>query len=113
MVWAGRYGRGANRKKAGVMSGYEKQYEQLLEQRKRKGEVLWYAYEAAKIRLADKTFYTPDFVVMREDMGLEFHEVKGLWEPAARVKIKVAAETFPCKFIAITKEKGQWVFEEI
>lgn len=113
MVWKGRYGRGANRRKPGTMGNWEKQYEAVLKDRQHKGEILWYAYEAAKIRLADKTFYTPDFVVMREDMALEFHEVKGLWESAARIKIKVAADTFPAKFIAVTKEKGAWVYEEI
>lgn len=112
MTWKGRYGRGTNRKKSGVMSSYEIAYEKLLEQRKIKGEIVWYAYEAAKIRLADKSFYTPDFVVMRDSLELEFHEVKGLWEANARTKIKVAASTFPAKFIAVTKGKNGWDFEE-
>lgn len=62
-------------------------------------------------RLADKTFYTPDFVVLAPDGVLEMHEVKGFWEEDARVKIKVAAAQFPFRFVAITRDKGNWSFE--
>jgi hypothetical protein len=71
-----------------------------------------FAYEVLKIKLADKTYYTPDFAVVMADDTLEIHEVKGFWEDAARVKIKVAAEHFPAKFKAITKVKGSWKVEE-
>lgn len=40
--------------------------------------------------MADKTFYSPDFIVPALDC-IEVHEVKGHWEDDARVKIKVAA----------------------
>lgn len=53
-------------------------------------------YEPIKLRLADRTYYTPDFLVIRGDGAVVFHEVKGgFWEDDARVKIKVAAETYP------------------
>ncbi len=88
---------------SGQMNKAESRYAQELEIRKRKGEVLWYAFEAIKLRLADRTFYTPDFaVVFCDGECLEFHEVKGHWEDDARVKIKVAAQQFPhFRFIAI------------
>jgi len=70
-------------------------------------------FERIKLKLADRTYYTPDFMVLRSDGSLEMHEVKGFWEDDARVKIKVAAEQFPVfRFVAAKKKGGGWVFEE-
>ena len=61
-----------------------------------KGIFRSYAFEAFKIRLADKTWYTPDFMVIRTDGLIEFHEVKASWQAPhqddSRVKLKTAAE---------------------
>lgn len=95
----------------GSMNKTETAYGAHLELLKRAGEIIWYVFEGIKLRLADKTFYTPDFFVMRQDGTLEVHEVKGFWEDDARVKIKVAAEHFPFQFIAVTKNKSSWDFE--
>lgn len=77
------------------------------------GEIAAYWFESVKLRLADRTFYTPDFLVQLADGTLEFHEVKGFWEDDARVKVKVAAEQYPLfRFIAVTKRKKEWVREE-
>jgi hypothetical protein len=62
--------------------------------------------------LADNTFYSPDFFVMKSGGQLEVHEVKGFWQDDARVKIKIAAEMYPFQFVAIKKSKGSWEFEE-
>ena len=43
---------------------------------------------------------------------LEMHEVKGFWREDARLKIKVAAEQFPFRFVAVTKSKDGWATEE-
>ena len=86
------------------MNKTEARYSAHLEMLRSANEIAWYKYEALKFRLADKTFYTPDFVVMLPDGVIEIHEVKGYWEDDARVKIKVAAETFPFQFIAITEQ---------
>jgi len=76
----------------GRMNGTESRYEsEVLTPRKLGGEIVAYWFEAFKFRLADNTFYTPDFFVVMADMTIEFHEVKGHWEDDARVKIKVAA----------------------
>jgi len=75
------------------------------------GEILWYRFEGIKLRLADKTFYTADYNVMRADGLLEIHEVKGVWTDDARVKIKVAADQYPFRFIAVKKSKGGWEYE--
>jgi len=90
------------------MNKTEAAYAQHLEARKLAGEVLWYRYEAIKVRLADGAYYTPDFAVLTSDCMLECHETKGFWREAARVRIKVAAEAYPFKFIAIKRVNGGW-----
>lgn len=94
----------------------ETEYGNFLELQKRGGLITWYAFSLLKIRLADRTFYTPDYVVVNAALELEFHEVKGFWEDDARVKIKVAAEQNPhFKFIAVQKKKSApsgWEYEE-
>ncbi|MCK9468224.1 MAG: DUF1064 domain-containing protein [Porticoccaceae bacterium] len=99
------------RLKAGAMNQTESAYEGELLVRQRAGEVVWYRFEGVKLRLADNTFYTPDFAVMLADGQLEMHEVKGHWTDDARVKIKVAAEMYPFRFIAIRRERGSWLVE--
>lgn len=99
------------RLKASELNKTESKYRDHLEALKASGSVLWYAFEAMKFRLADNTFYTPDFIVMLADGALEAHEVKGFWTDDARVKIKVAAEMFPLKFIAVKADKSGWELE--
>ena len=94
----------------GRMNKTEQAYAAHLEMRKRAGEIADYRFEGLKLRLAEKTFYTPDFLVIAEHV--ECHEVKGHWEDDARAKIKVAAHQFPWfKFIAIQRRAGRWVVE--
>lgn len=104
------------RLKVGQMNQTEARYASILEQRRITGEVAWYRFEGVKLRLADKTFYTPDFAVMLTDGQMEMHEVKGFWQDDARVKIKVAADTYPFKFIAVKvrpKKAGGGFAEEV
>lgn len=99
-----RFARARSRPKPGTMNKTESAYADHLSSRKLAGEIVSHQFEAIKLRLADKTFYTPDFVVVMADLSIELHEVKGHWEEDARVKIKVAAETFPyLKFVAVKK----------
>lgn len=95
----------------GKMNETELSYATVLEGLKRAGQVQWYRFEGLKLRLADSTFYTPDFAVMRDDGVMECHEVKGFWQDDARVKIKVAAEMYPFRFMAVTKKSGGWAYE--
>jgi hypothetical protein len=92
----------------GAMNKTEAAYAAHLECEKQAGRVLWYKFEGMKFRLADSTFYTPDFAVMVSDGNLEAHEVKGHWQDDARVKIKVAAGMYPVKFIAVIKNGAGW-----
>ena len=104
------------RLKTGAMNKTEQAYAATLEQRRHAGEVAWFKFEGIKLRLADNTFYSPDFAVMRADGQLEMHEVKGYWLDDARAKIKIAADLYPMRFIAIQakpkKEGGGWSVEE-
>lgn len=99
--------------KTEVMNQTEAQYAGYLDGMKHTGEIVAWAYEAVKLRLADKTFYTPDFIVIRADGGIELHEVKGHWEDDARVKIKVAATQHPWFVFRAVKYSchGGWKFE--
>lgn len=99
------------RLKAGAMNKTEAAYESHLKMRKHLNEVAWYKFEGMKFRLADSTFYTPDFAVMLADGRMELHEVKGFWTDDARVKIKVAASLYPFQFIAIKKSGDGWQSE--
>lgn len=104
------------RLKAGAMNKTEAAYAELLEQQKRAGKVAWFRFEGMKFRLADSTFYTPDFCVMLISGELEMHEIKGFWTDDARVKIKVAADMYPMRFVALSplpkKSGGGWKTEE-
>lgn len=103
------------RLKAGAMNKTEAAYAAHLELLRTVGDVVWFRFEGLKFRLADNTFYTPDFAVMRADGAIEAHEVKGYWQDDARVKIKVAADLYPVRFIAVTakakKVGGGWAEE--
>jgi hypothetical protein len=101
---------------AGKMNGMEEQYGYNLERRKQIGEVLEYRFEPLKIRLADNTYYTIDFMLIMADMTIELHEVKGFWEDDARVKFKCAAEALPYfKFVAVTidRKTKAYKYEEL
>lgn len=99
----------------GTMNKTEKEYADMLEAQKQAGDILWYTFEGMKFRLADNTFYTPDFIVLLSNNELEAHEVKGFWVDDARVKIKVAASMYPLRFIAASKKPkkygGGWAIE--
>lgn len=109
------FAKGQRGRKIG-MNRTEEAYAAYLEQRRLVGEIEWYKFEGVKLRLADNCFYTGDFFVMLPDGTLQVHEVKGIWEDAGRVKIKVAADMYPFQFIAIKviprKDGGGWAIEE-
>lgn len=94
-----------------AMNGTERKYADLLEQKQLAGEILRWDFEPVKLRLADLTWYCPDFRVILLDGTEEFHEVKGFWRDDARIKIKVAAELHPYRFVAVSLVKKQWMQE--
>lgn len=97
-------------KKPGEMNSLERSYEaEVLKPAMQSGDIVWYAYEALKLKLAPKTHLTVDFFVMTKAGDLEAHETKGFMREDANVKLKVAAEKFPFRFLLIkqrTKKDG-------
>jgi len=94
------------RRKPGEMNGLEARMAEELRLKQLAGEVEWFAFESLTLRLADRTRYTPDFLVMLPCGQLELWEVKGHWEDDARVKIKVAAELYPFIFRAFRRSSS-------
>lgn len=100
------------------MNKTEKRYAEYLEELKQAEEIVEWRFESIKWRLADKTWYTPDFWVICSDLTAQVHEVKGFWESRDRVRMKAVAELYPeFEFIAVqwkSKTKGArktWVTE--
>ncbi len=77
------------------MNKREARYAGDLECRRIAATIRAWAFESLKFRLADRTWYTPDFAVWHNDGRLECIEVKGHWEDDARVKWKVVQEMYP------------------
>ena len=96
------------------MNGMEKKYAAYLELRRITGEILEWRFEPLKLKLATKTYYTPDFLLLMPDRRIELHETKGFMEEDANVKIKVAREMFASIFtivlVRLDKNKN-WTFK--
>lgn len=98
-----------------VMNKTEGEWAQMLEARKRVGEIAHWAFQPIKVRLAPNTYYEPDFLVVLSGGELELHEVKGAFvQDDARVKFKVCAEHFPARLVWAQKLKGGvWKVEAV
>jgi hypothetical protein len=98
------------------MNKWETDYAQLLEYSKREGLIMWYQFEPIKLWLGEGAWYTPDFAIMTAlcegPQQLQFHEVKGFWREAAKVRIKVARSMYPFTFKTMRKVHGAWVEEQ-
>lgn len=94
------------------MNKTEKHRAIQLEALKRDGQIRDWRYEEITLKLGDDCRYTPDFAVIENDGTLRFEETKGFWRDDAKVKLRVAAKQFPCKFTAMQLVKGEWKTEE-
>jgi hypothetical protein len=93
----------------GVMNKLEAKYAEHLRSLQLTGVIYSFRYERHNLKLADKTYFKPDFEVMLSDGTIEFHEVKGFMQEDANVKIKVAADQFPeFTFKLVTYSKAGW-----
>lgn len=104
------------RPKFGEMNKTEAAYSSYLDALMAGREILWWKFEGMNLRLAPKTYLRIDFNVVLADGTLEMHEVKGFMEDDALVKLKVAAELFPFRFVivkAANRQMTQWTFKEI
>ena len=111
------------RRAPGERNKLEAAYEQHLGLLKRAGKIEDFKFEGIKLRLADNTFYTPDFLVFAEDGVVELHDTKGTtkkkrsdgskvakpWiEEDAKIKLKVVAELYPFRVLAVFKTADGW-----
>ena len=105
------------RLKTGEMNKTEAAYAAHLEAHRRAGEIAWFKFEGLKLRLANNTFLTVDFAVMGANGVLEMHEVKGFMTDDAAVKLKVAADMYPFRFLLVRarakKAGGGWDVTEV
>ena len=102
------------RRPIGVMNKLEERFSLYLEDKKQLGEIVWWAYESIRLALAPRCTYTPDFLVMTKDLELQVFEVKGVWLPAARNKVRISADKFPFHFFGAMWDSKQkeWKIEE-
>lgn len=113
----------------GTMNKTETQYSQHLSLRRHAGDIEAFWFEGMTLKLAQDTRYTPDFVVLRKDGFIEMHDTKGAKkilrkdgsretvaysQEDSKLKIKVAAEMFPFRFVFVFFDKalGSWVERE-
>ena len=107
------------------MNKTERAYSCLLNARISQGEIMTWAFEPVTFKLAPRTTYTPDFMVVCTDR-IEFHEVKGakkgktgkalpyVMEDAA-VKIKTCSAMMPFFrwYYVFRIAGGEWTYKEI
>ena len=104
--------------KTGEMNLTEQRYEdEVLTPGMIVGDVLWYAFEGIKLRLADNTFLTVDFAVLPRSGRLTMVDVKGaaaIVQEDARVKMRVAADRYPFAFqLAFPEKGGGWTIKDV
>lgn len=97
----------------GQMNRTEQSYAAHLDLLKYGGDILWWKFEPMKLRLAQKTFYTCDFMVLKPDGLVCMDEVKGYMTDDAAVKIKVAASLYPFQFRIVRKKGSFWTYTNV
>jgi hypothetical protein len=102
------------RREPGQMNSWERAYAGRLEAQRLAGEIVSWLFEPVSFRLAHRTHYHPDFMVITQD-EVQFHEVKAFAEDDARAKWKIAAEQHPwARWIWAQRKSARepWKIEE-
>lgn len=87
----------------------ERAYRDLLEFRKRAGEIHDYCTHATTFILGKDCRYTPEFMVVESDMTITIIEVKGHIEDDALVKFRAAQKQMPWfTWIMVSRTKNGW-----
>lgn len=113
-----KYLQAKGRLRLGEMNKTETAFAALLERRKRAGEIVDYWFEAVTFKIADNQCrYTPDFLVLLNDMSLVVFEVKGsfnIFSDDAKVKCKVFSSKYPLSLYIVAprrkKDGGGWQY---
>jgi len=91
------------------MNKTEQRYAAQLDLEIARGEIATWWWEPVKLKLAPRTYYSPDFLVMRLDGTLEIHETKGHMEDDAAVKLKVTSDLYWCFPVKLVRwKRGAW-----
>lgn len=115
------------RRAKGERNKTEAAYEAHLRLLHRAGEIDDFKFEGVKLKLADNTHFTPDFIVFAADGVVELHDTKGTtkktrangvkesapWiEEDAKLKLKIVAELFPFRVFAVFKTQEGWIKQQ-
>lgn len=105
------------RLKQGQMNKTERRYFEYLKAEEAAGRIQKIWFESIKVKIADGAcWYTPDFLVLKADSTLEFHEVKAnsrIFLDDAKVKVKSTATNYPFRMIVVyPKKTHDWEFVE-
>lgn len=115
------------RRAKGERNKTEAAYEDHLRLLNRAGEIDDFKFEGIKLKLADNTHFTPDFIVFAADGVVELHDTKGTtkktrasgvkesvpWiEEDAKLKLKIVAELFPFRVFAVFKTADGWIKQQ-
>ncbi len=97
------------------MNKTERRLSRILHFMQHQGDIRAWDFAPEKFRMADKTWYTPDFRVTLPDAHNLFVEVKVrkkdgsiLWKDDAAVKIKTIAELQPYPFFLAVYDPTGW-----
>jgi len=98
------------RKSQDAMNKTESLYTIELDWQKREGKIERWAFQALKFRLADRTWFTPDFIVWLEGGRLRIVEIKGGYvREDSAVKFKVARDLYPeFEWVCLQRTKAGW-----
>jgi len=91
------------------MNKLERHYSWFLDGLVESGVVTRYRFGEVKVRLADKTWYSPDFQVWLHYGRVVMVETKGWCRDDAAVKFKVARERYSeYQWMMVGRSKGKW-----
>ncbi len=98
------------------MNGTEARRATELDAMLKAGLIAAWWWESFTFRLADRTTYTPDFLIQENDGSLRVEETKGgFWRDDARAKTKIFAALypFPTRVLQEKKRGAPWQIEDI
>lgn len=87
----------------------EARYARRLDDMKHAGAIREHWFERVKFRLANRCWFTPDFLIEYRDGSKAFHEVKGGFiREDGWIKLKVAADAMPFPFYLAQWSGKEW-----
>lgn len=101
------------RRQPGTMNKLEQRYSQQLELERMAGEIKAWYFEAIALRIGQRCFWHPDFLVIMPDDTIQLRDTKGHVKDDALVKAKSIASKFPFPVFHVKWIKKQWQVRRI